>query len=676
MTLSSNLRVVTFHAVLAGLAFTAVTGVAQTTKATAAANQGPYSPNAQASPFNGKVVEERIAQVNGQIITSSDYKRSEQQMDSEGRQQGWSPDELTEHKRDMLRDLIDKELLLSKGKELNITGETELIKRLDEIRKQNHLESMEDLEKAAQQQGVSYEDFKQNIRNEIISQSVIRDQVGRKIQLTKGDIGNFYAKHKSEFEQPESVHLSEILIPVTADDASSLEKAQAKAAEVEAKLKAGGNFEELAKQNSGGPTAQTGGDLGDFKRGMLAKPLEDATFSLTAGQTTAPIRTKQGLLILKVVQHAGGESQDYAAVQPQVEEAAFMDRMQPALRAYLTTLREQAYIDIRPGFKDSGAAANSVKPLYSAYAAPGSKKKPKLQRTRFRQAAHGFRSKSGATEAASATKPGVNAPAAGAAAAAGTTAPAATAGVTDETANAATTGAATAAATPAADASAAKASSSKVASNSAPAKPVKKQKIRFGQTPTETLATTPGSSTLATAKVPTDAGAASGAAADENQVASNVSSNVTQPGFETAPVAAAPKTRFAYRAREPKQKKAATPDQLENKAVGEATPEERAAQQEQAAPLGLAGDTATKKKAPKPKSDHKTRYSEDTKPSDSSQGGTTADPALGTATSPPPSATKDSTAEPMPPPKATLPEQTPPLSTTPSNPATPPPAPQ
>ncbi len=654
MTLSVKFRVVTFHAVLAGLALAAVSGQAQSPKTTPAANQGPYSPNAQASPFNGKVVEERIAQVNGQIITSSDYQRSEQQMDAEGRQQGWSPDELTEHKRDMLRDLIDKELLLSKAKELNITGETELIKRLDEIRKQNHLESMEDLEKAAQQQGVSYEDFKQNIRNEIISQSVIRDQVGRKIQLTKTDIGNYYAKHKSEFEQPESVHLSEILIPVAADDPSSLEKAQAKAADVEDKLKAGGNFEELAKQNSGGPTAQTGGDLGEFKRGMLAKPLEDAAFKLSTGQTTAPIRTKQGLLILKVMQHTGGSEQDYSAIQPQVEEAAFMDRMQPALRTYLTTLREQAYIDIRPGYKDSGASASSVKPQYSAYAAPGSKKKPKVQRTRFRQASHGFRSKSGQTDTASAARPG---------------APAATAAPAGTPATGADT---TAAATPPAQAA-----PSKVASNATSSKPVKKQKVRFGQAPTETLAATPGSSTVATTAAPTDAGAPGAATADSNQVASNVSSNVTQPGFETAPTAATPKTRFAYRAREPKQKKAATPDQLENKAVGEATPEERAAQQEQAAPLGLAGDTATKKKEPKPKSDHKTRYSEETKPSTDSTTGSTAGSATPTPSSTPQTGTSpSSTPDTTPAPPATLPEQAPPLSTTPPSPATPPPAPQ
>ena len=69
--------------------------------------------------------------------------------DAEAKQQAIPPRELEQKQADLLRDLIDQQLLLSKGKELGITGETELIKRLDEISKQNHLDSMEDLEKAA-----------------------------------------------------------------------------------------------------------------------------------------------------------------------------------------------------------------------------------------------------------------------------------------------------------------------------------------------------------------------------------------------------------------------------------------------------------------------------------------------------------------------------------------------
>ena len=85
---------------------------------------------------------------------------------------------VAEHDKDVLRDLIDQQLLLEKGKDLGITGDTEVIKWLDEMRKDMKLDSMEELEKAAQSQGISFEDFKQNMRNQIITQQVIGKEVG------------------------------------------------------------------------------------------------------------------------------------------------------------------------------------------------------------------------------------------------------------------------------------------------------------------------------------------------------------------------------------------------------------------------------------------------------------------------------------------------------------------
>ncbi len=82
--------------------------------------------------------------------------------------------------------------------------------------------------------------------------------------------------------------------------------------------------------------------LGEFRRGMLAKEIEDKAFALNAGQHTQPIRTKQGFIILQVTQHNPGGEGSFKQVEPQVEEAIFMERMQPKLRQYLTQLREEA----------------------------------------------------------------------------------------------------------------------------------------------------------------------------------------------------------------------------------------------------------------------------------------------------------------------------------------------
>src|ERR1700728_3725157 len=163
---------------------------------------------------NGQVVEEIITRVNNQIITRSEFDRSKDQLKDEVKQQDpKDPDKAyADREKDILRDLMDQQLLLDKGKDLGITGDTDLIKRLDQMRKDMKLETMEELEKAATAQGISYEDFKQNMRNQIITQKVIGEEVGSHLNISTDEQQKFYAEHKSEMEQPETIRLSEILI--------------------------------------------------------------------------------------------------------------------------------------------------------------------------------------------------------------------------------------------------------------------------------------------------------------------------------------------------------------------------------------------------------------------------------------------------------------------------------
>ena len=178
--------------------------------------------NQPASPYGGTTVEDVIARINDQIITQSDYERALAQLDEDGRKNGQSMQQMSAERKDLLSNLIDQQLWLSKGKELDITGETELVKKLDEIRKQYNMDSMDDLEKAAKEQGVSFEDFKASIRNQIITQEVMRQEVGEKVQMTPGEVERYYEAHKQDYTQPESERLSEILISASSDDAAKV----------------------------------------------------------------------------------------------------------------------------------------------------------------------------------------------------------------------------------------------------------------------------------------------------------------------------------------------------------------------------------------------------------------------------------------------------------------------
>ena len=148
------------YAVVCGLGLLAVAGAAAgqapryQSPVNAPAPQRLNLPVMAAITPNGEVVENVAVRVNDQIISRSDVARSQEQLTQELQQTNASPAEAAEREKNMLRDMIDQQLLLSRGKELGISAETELVNRLNEIRKQNKLDTMEDLEKAARQQGV------------------------------------------------------------------------------------------------------------------------------------------------------------------------------------------------------------------------------------------------------------------------------------------------------------------------------------------------------------------------------------------------------------------------------------------------------------------------------------------------------------------------------------------
>ena len=490
--------------------------------------------NGPASPYGGSVVEDIIARVNDQIITKSDYDRAMDELDQEDRQRGESMQQMSDARRNLLRNLIDQQLWLSKGKEMGITGETDLIKRLDDIRKQYHLDSIEALQQEAEKQGVSFEDFKANIRNQIITQDVMRQEVGAHINMTPGEVEQYYEAHKQDYTQPESVRLSEILVSTgNSDDPAKVAAAKAKAVDIEARLHAGGSFAQLARTFSNGPTAAEGGNLGQYQHGQLGKVLEDKVFVLKSGQYTDPILTRQGYIILRVDDHAQGGPRPFKDVEQDVEQAYYMSRMEPAIRSYLNKMRDEAFIQIRQGYADTGTTYAEMHSsiAFSAYVPPAPKKKAKVERTRFRESTRAFRQKSGA--------------------------------ISQDT-------------TPAKSKKAKKSKKNKKAEQGTE-KPGKPEKIRYGQAPLETLPTATYNSATEDA----------GALPAQNS-AENLPSNPLEPQAPTT------KTRFSARARVKKQKGHGASNNVFEPAEPDAA--EVSDREMQSAPLGLNGATAQKKK--------------------------------------------------------------------------------
>jgi peptidyl-prolyl cis-trans isomerase SurA len=324
------------------------------------------APRKPANPESGRTVEEIIARVNNEIITRSEYEKARGSAEEEAKsecQGRCTPEQLqadiADRQKNTLRDLIDQSLLVQRGKDMGVSVEPELIKRLDAIRIQNNLPSMEELEKAVSSSGTNWEDFKNNLRNGLLTQRVISSEVGSHITVPEEEITKYYEAHKAEYVRPEQVALREIEVSTQGKKPEELPDLKKKAETALKRVQDGEDFGEIAKRLSDGSTKSQGGFLGQYKRGELSKELEDVVFKMKRNGLTEVMETKQGYLVLQVLEHYDEGEQPLSKVKNDIMDKLYGARMEPAMRAYLKTLREESYVIIKPGFQDIAGTGSS-----------------------------------------------------------------------------------------------------------------------------------------------------------------------------------------------------------------------------------------------------------------------------------------------------------------------------
>jgi peptidyl-prolyl cis-trans isomerase SurA len=159
--------------------------------------------------------------------------------------------------------------------------------------------------------------------------------------------------------RPEQVALRSIEVNTAGKDATEVAELKKKAETALKRIQDGEDFGEIAKRYSDGATAKQGGYLGQYKRGELSKELEDTVFKLKKNGLTEVMETKQGFLIIQVLEHYDEGEQSLAKVENEIMDKLYTQRMEPALREYLKTLREQSYVVIKPGYQDAAGGGNS-----------------------------------------------------------------------------------------------------------------------------------------------------------------------------------------------------------------------------------------------------------------------------------------------------------------------------
>ncbi len=311
------------------------------------------------------IVEEIVARVNNDVITREDLAHARASLNSEVQQecQNCTPNQLREQiaskEKNLLRDLIDQSLLVQRAKDSNINVDGEVIKRLDAIRQQYKFPDMETLEKEVTNTGQDFEDFKSQIKNQLLTQDVIRKEVGSRIINSHEDVVKYYEAHKQDFVRPEMVVLREIFVSTEGKPAADVPALRKKAENLRDRvLKNGDDFGELAKRFSDSPTAQQSGELGSFERSKLDPNISEKVFALNRGQMTDVIDTKTGFEILQVRERYQAGEQPLDKVEPEISNRLYEEKMEPAMRAYLQTLREDSYVQIKPGYSDTAAVSS------------------------------------------------------------------------------------------------------------------------------------------------------------------------------------------------------------------------------------------------------------------------------------------------------------------------------
>jgi peptidyl-prolyl cis-trans isomerase SurA len=321
---------------------------------------GLAAANLAAADLN--VVEEIVAKCNGDIVTRGDLERSRRELIETMRAAGISGAELeqqlAEREKNLLRDRIDQLILTQKAKDLNINVDTEVSKQLAAIQSDLKIADPDKFQAALKEQsGMSFEDFKQELKNRALTQRVIREEVSEKMQVKHEEIEKYYNEHKAEFVREEQITLQEILISTEGKDDAGVAAAEKKAKDLVARARKGERFAEMARDNSDSVSAKTLGELPPYKKGIIAKNMEDLVWNQPKGYITDPIRTPNGFLILRVEDHQKAGQAELSDVENQITEKLLSPRLEASVRDYLTKLRKDAFLEIKADYIDTGAAS-------------------------------------------------------------------------------------------------------------------------------------------------------------------------------------------------------------------------------------------------------------------------------------------------------------------------------
>ena len=304
-------------------------------------------------PMTGEaeVVDRIVAIVNEDAVTLSELDEAIKPFLQQIQEAPYNPDErrqlVFKVRQDTLNRIIDQRLTDQESKRLGVSiSDSEIDKRVDTVKEQNFLTD-EDLNKALEAEGYSLEEYREKIKEQLLSQTLVNMEVKSKIAITEEEISKYYENHKNDYEGAIQYHLRTVLIRVSSwENAEAMGIALERMNLVVEELNAGAPFEKVARQYSEDVTAKEGGDLGLFTIEELAPELQETVRWLEEGEVSSVLQTSQGyqLLFVEEIRSASGKTLDDVRVE--IQQQLYREEVDRKYKAWLDSLRERSYIKV------------------------------------------------------------------------------------------------------------------------------------------------------------------------------------------------------------------------------------------------------------------------------------------------------------------------------------------
>ncbi len=297
-------------------------------------------------PAASEVIEEIVAIVNDDIITLSQYKQYHDSLVQMLRAQFQGEDFDKQYnvvKGEILNSMITDLLLLQAAKEKQLNVNEQVKNTIENLMKENNIESEAQLREELRRQGMDYEQFTKQIEDNMMRQAVVYTEVDRSIVLDESEIVNYYKLHPDEFTEPEEFKIRAIYLATEEQGNDSL---KAKREEISGKVGSGEDFAALAGEYSDSPLKENQGDLGHFKKGQLEKVLEEAVVKLKPGETTPWIHAKNGWYLMKLEEKKESRLKSFEEAKKEIENRLYQQKRNVKIEEFLKGLKEKSYIKI------------------------------------------------------------------------------------------------------------------------------------------------------------------------------------------------------------------------------------------------------------------------------------------------------------------------------------------